>query len=50
LHDSGGAQGAPDVMLKALPDIIQEAKRRGFQLVSLSEMLDERRAAECGAT
>ena len=46
LHDSGGAEGAPDVMLKALPDIIQEAKRRGFRLVSLSEMMGEGRAKE----
>lgn len=44
LHDSGGAEGAPEVMLRALPDIIHETKRRGFQLVSLSEMMDKRGA------
>ena len=41
LHDGGRTEGAPEVMLKALPNIIHEAKRQGFQLVSLSEMIDE---------
>ena len=39
LHDSGAARGAPEAMLTALPDIIREAKRRGFRLVPLSEMI-----------
>lgn len=42
LHDSGGAEGAPEAMLQALPDIICETKRQGFQLVSLSQMMDGR--------
>lgn len=40
LHDCGGAEGAPEAMLRALPDIISEAKRRGFRLVALSEMIE----------
>jgi len=39
LHDSRGAEGAPEAMLGALPDIISEAKRRGLRLVALSEMI-----------
>lgn len=40
LHDSGGPEGAPGVMVEALPGIIREAKRQGFQLVPVGEMLD----------
>ena len=46
LHDGGGAEGAPETMLKALPNIILEAKRQGFQLVSLSEMMEDKGARE----
>jgi len=42
LHDSGGADGAPDTMLVALPDIISEAKRRGLRPVAISEMLEKK--------
>jgi peptidoglycan/xylan/chitin deacetylase (PgdA/CDA1 family) len=40
LHDSGGAAGAPDTMLAALPEILAEAKRRGLRPVAISEMFD----------
>jgi peptidoglycan/xylan/chitin deacetylase (PgdA/CDA1 family) len=40
LHDGGGAEGAPQVMLEALPRILTAAKQQGFPLVSLSGMLD----------
>lgn len=46
LHDSGGADGAPEAMLGALPDIIGEATRRGFRLVALSEMIGGGTAGE----
>jgi peptidoglycan/xylan/chitin deacetylase (PgdA/CDA1 family) len=39
LHDSGGAPGAPETMLEALPEIIAEAKRRRLRLVNISEMV-----------
>jgi peptidoglycan/xylan/chitin deacetylase (PgdA/CDA1 family) len=40
LHDSGGAQGAPETMLAALPEILSEAKRRGLRPVPISEMFE----------
>ena len=40
LHDSGGAEGAPQTMLDALPKIIAEARRRGLRPVALREMLE----------
>jgi peptidoglycan/xylan/chitin deacetylase (PgdA/CDA1 family) len=40
LHDSGGADGAPETMLHALPQIINEARRRGLRPVALREMLE----------
>jgi hypothetical protein len=39
-RDSGGAEGAPDTMLHALPNIISEARRRGLRPVALREMLE----------
>lgn len=44
LHDSGGAEGAPAVMLEALPGIIHEVRRHGLEFVSLSEIMNGRRA------
>lgn len=46
LHDCGGAEGAPEVMLKALPDIIHEGRQQGFQWVSLGEVMDETVSSE----
>ena len=40
LHDSGGAERAPETMLEALPGIISEAKRRGLHPVAMREMLE----------
>jgi peptidoglycan-N-acetylglucosamine deacetylase len=45
LHDSGGADGAPDTMLIALPEIISEAKRRGLRPVTIGEMLENKKNA-----
>ena len=45
LHDSGGADRAPETMLDALPEIISEAKRRGLRPVAISEMLEGKKNA-----
>lgn len=38
LHDNGGAPGAPEKTLKALPTIIDRLKERGFTFVTLDQM------------
>lgn len=46
-HDSdktpGSAQGAPEVVIKILPIIIQEIKNRGMQAAVLSELIPDQR-------
>jgi hypothetical protein len=39
-HDSGGAEGAPEGKLEALPDMIREARRgwvTGLSVIAVSE-------------
>ncbi|WP_052299187.1 polysaccharide deacetylase family protein [Thermaerobacter marianensis] len=39
LHDAGGAPGAPENTVAALPTIIETARRRGFRWVRLDELV-----------
>lgn len=43
LHDSGGDAGAPENMVEALPIVIRELKAKGYQFVSLPEILGGKR-------
>lgn len=38
LHDSGGVTGAPQNMLRALPEVIATFKKRGYQYATLSDV------------
>ncbi|MBE3575538.1 MAG: polysaccharide deacetylase family protein [Firmicutes bacterium] len=43
LHDSGGDPGAPEHTLAALPAVLEAARRRGLKLVTVSELVGQRR-------
>ncbi|MDI3297930.1 MAG: polysaccharide deacetylase family protein [Bacillota bacterium] len=39
LHDAGGAQGAPERTLAALPELVARMRQAGFALLSLEQLL-----------
>ncbi|MCL6522892.1 MAG: polysaccharide deacetylase family protein [Firmicutes bacterium] len=45
LHDAGGAAGAPERTLAALPGLVAELRGRGFELLPLDELLPDPEAA-----
>ena len=46
LHDGRGVEAAPDAsqVVEALPVILREARRRGYRLVTVSELADDAKA------